>query len=365
MIFYTDFLDFLSHYKNNIIYSVCVIAVVLLFRYITNKMYQWIKKEKKKIFPNESTAPLDYLKKVLNILWIALGTIAIIYLIVDKNKQNHLVENFQKTLYIGVVIASTIIAATAVNVWIKHEIKKKVRKREDSTNLKFFRYIALLFIYFFGGVLCLLAFPSLKGAAQAALGGAGVLALIAGFAAQEALANVISGIFIILFKPFKVNDLIKITETMMGRVTDITLRHTVIRDFENKRIVIPNSIINQEKIINYDMSEEKICSRIDIGISYDSDIDLAKKIIQEECENHPLILDNRSLEDKKNGAPIVKTAVIQLADSAVTIRAWAWEKNFDDSYQLRIDILESVKKRFDKEGIEIPYPHQTIFYKRA
>lgn len=358
-----DFIEFLKEHKPNIIYSLFIIAAVILFRYITNRLYKWIRKEKQKIFPNEPIGPLNYLKKILNLLWIILGIIAIIYLLADENKQSDLANDFQKTLYIGVVMASTITAAIAANVWIKHETKKKIKNHGDPTNYKFFRYMILVLIYFIGGVLCLFAFPSLKGAAQTALGGAGVMALIAGFAAQEALANVISGIFIIIFKPFKVNDLIKITDTMIGRVTDITLRHTIIKDFENKHIVIPNSIINKEKITNYDMSEQKICERIEIGISYDSDIDLAKKIIREECEKHPLILDNRSFEDKQKGEPIVKTAVIALGDSSVTIRAWTWEKNYDDSYQLRIDVLESVKKRFDKEGIEIPYPHQTLYIK--
>tara|TARA_B100000378_G_scaffold277352_1_gene277488 strand:- start:399 stop:890 length:492 start_codon:yes stop_codon:yes gene_type:complete len=155
----------------------------------------------------------------------------------------------------------------------------------------------------------------------------------------------------------------KVTDTMVGTVTDITLRHTVIRNFENKMIVIPNSIINKEKLINYDLGELKCCERIEIGISYDSDIDLAKKIMREECENHPLIYDNRSIHEKKCGLPIVKTAVLSLNDFSITVRAWAWGNNFSDCFELKIAVLESIKKRFDKEGIEIPFPYRTIIMK--
>jgi small-conductance mechanosensitive channel len=151
---------------------------------------------------------------------------------------------------------------------------------------------------------------------------------------------------------------------MVGRVIDITLRHTVIRNFENKMIVIPNAIINKEKLINYDMGELKCCERIEIDMSYDSDIDLAKKIMQEECEKHPLILDNRSESDVQEGKPIVRTALTRFNDSSMTIRAWTWERNYSDSFQLKIDVLESVKKRFDKEGIEIPFPYRTIVMKK-
>ena len=151
---------------------------------------------------------------------------------------------------------------------------------------------------------------------------------------------------------------------MVGRVTDITLRHTVIRNYENKMIVIPNAIINKERLINYDMGELKCCERIEIRISYDSNIDLAKKIMQEECEKHPLILDNRTELEKQEGKPIVKTAVIALNESAVIIRAWTWEKNYSDSFQLKIDVLESIKKRFDEEDIIIPFPSRTILMKQ-
>lgn len=102
-----------------------------------------------------------------------------------------------------------------------------------------------------GGVLIILAFPSLRGVAQTALVGAGILAIITGLASQEALANIVSGIFIISFKPFKIGDIIRIDESKTGTVTDITLRHTIIRNYQNNMIVIPNSIINKEKIVNY------------------------------------------------------------------------------------------------------------------
>ncbi|MGB0880954.1 MAG: mechanosensitive ion channel family protein, partial [Polaribacter sp.] len=157
---------------------------------------------------------------------------------------------------------------------------------------------------------------------------------------------------------------IKVTDTMVGRVMDITLRHTVIRNYENKMIVIPNAIINKERLINYDMGELKCCERIEIRISYDSNIGLAKKIMQEECENHPLILDNRTELEKQEGKPIVKTAVIALNESAIILRAWTWERNYSDSFQLKIDVLERIKNRFDNEGILIPFPSRTIVMKK-
>ncbi|MTE25663.1 mechanosensitive ion channel family protein [Winogradskyella ouciana] len=356
--------DFLETHQLDIIFGIIVIAVIFILRFLTNKLHRWLANEQQEKFPGEISKPLKLLKRILNTLWIVLGLIALTYLVVDESKQGTLADNFKIALYIGVVLSLTIIAATTSNMWFKHDIKKKKETEQDSTSFQFLRYIVLFGIYFTGIILCLLAFPSLKGLTQTALGGAGVLALIAGFASQEALSNVIGGIFIISFKPFRVGDLIKVTDTMIGRVSDITLRHTVIRNFENKMIVIPNAIINKEKLINFDMGELKTCERIEIGISYDSNIDLAKKIMQEECEKHPLILDNRTEQDIQDGKPIVRTALIALNDSSMTIRAWTWGRNFSDSFQLKIDVLESIKKRFDKEGIEIPFPHRTVVMKQ-
>lgn len=355
--------QFLETHRQDIIYGIIVMMAVIILRLLTNKLHNWLIKEKRRKFPGEPSKPLNILKRIFNTLWIVLGLIGLSYLIVDESHHNTLADNFKTVFYLGVVLALTVIAATTSNIWFKHDIQKKIESEHDPTSFKFLRYVVLVGVYFIGFMLCLLAFPSLKGVAQTALGGAGVMALIVGLAAQEALANVIGGLFIITFKPFKIGDRVKVTDTMVGTVKDITLRHTVIRNFENKMIVIPNAIINKEKLINYDMGELKTCEHIEIGISYDSDIDLAKKIMQEECESHPLILDNRTELEVQEGKPIVKTAVTQLNDSSVTIRAWTWGRDFSDSFQLKIDVLESIKKRFDKEGIEIPFPYRNIILK--
>ncbi|MFD2552404.1 mechanosensitive ion channel family protein [Bizionia sediminis] len=357
-------LEFLQTHQKDIIHGLIIITGVIILRWITNTLHKWLSKEKQLKSPTRPSRPLRVLKNILNTLWIVLGLIALSYIIADESQHNSLSEDFKTAVYVAVVLALTIIAATTANMWFLYDIEKKTESGYDATSYKFLRYVALAAIYFFGGVLCLLAFPSLKTIAQTALGGAGVLTIITGLSAQEALANIIGGLFIILFKPFKINDLVKISDSMIGRVTDITLRHTIIRNFENKMIIIPNAIINKEKLINYDMGELKISERIEIGISYDSDVELAKKIMREECENHPLILDNRTQTEIHQGKPIVKTALIELNDYSVTIRAWTWARNYNDAFQLKIDVLDSIKKRFEKEGIEIPFPYRTVIMKK-
>ena len=355
--------EFLQDYKLLLIYAAAVLASVVVLYFLTNLLHKWLVNKEHRKFPDVSARPVHLVRRVLNALWIVLGFMAISFIFAGEEQYDKLISDFKLIFYLGFLAVATIVGAASVNMWFRKTIQKKVVNKEDPTSFKFIGYVSVFGVYFFGVILGLLAFPAFKGVAQTALGGAGVIAIIAGIASQEALSNLVGGIFIISFKPFIIGDIIKITDNMVGTVTDITLRHTVIKNFENKMIVLPNSIINKERLINYDLGESKCCEHVEIDISYDSNVKLAKKLIQEECAKHPLIFDNRSEMDKKDGLPMVRVALIKMNDSSVTIRAWAWSENFTDSFQLKIDVLESTKERFEQEGIEIPFPYRTIVMK--
>ncbi|MEX2455939.1 MAG: mechanosensitive ion channel domain-containing protein, partial [Balneolaceae bacterium] len=155
---------------------------------------------------------------------------------------------------------------------------------------------------------------------------------------------------------------ISLQTTLSGVVEDINLRHTIIRNFENQRIIIPNSVMSNEILINSNYNDDKVCRFINVGISYSCDIDLARTIIQEEIENHPLCIDVRTEEDIEAGIPRVTVRVLTLGESSVNLRGWAWAADAPNGFVLQCDVTESIKKRFDKEGIVIPFPQRTISY---
>ena len=356
--------EFWITYQENIIWSAIVVITVLVLRFFTKKLHDWLERRSLKKFPGEEPTTIHLTQKILNALWIVLGVMAISWNFMDEERvQEVAVGNFGLVLYLGVVAVITLVAASVTQSWFQRTIKLRTIGNQDTTSYKFLRYIAIFGVYFLGGLLILIAFESMRSFAATALGGAGVIAVVAGVASQEALSNLVGGLFIIAFKPFKLGDIIKVDESMVGTVSDITLRHTVIRNYENKMIVIPNSIINKEKLINYDLGERMCCQWVEIGISYDSDIDLAKHIMREECEDHPNLMDHRSELEKYNNGKKVVVRVISLDDSAVTIRAWAWASNFGEAFEMKCDLYESIKKRFDKEGISIPFPHRTMVFK--
>jgi small-conductance mechanosensitive channel len=233
----------------------------------------------------------------------------------------------------------------------------------DPTRYKFFRNAAALIIWLvaFGAIISLI--PKLKTLAITLFAGAGILVAIIGFAAQQAFSNIISGIFIVLFKPFRVGDMIKVGTLDYGVVEDITLRHTVINNFENKRIIIPNSVIGNETIVNDNIEDSKVCRFIEVGISYDSDVDLASRIIQEEAAKHPSCIDARNKKQKTSGVPKVNVRLMSFGDHSVNLRAYVWTNDPLNAVQMHSDINKAIKKRFDSEGVEIPFPYRTIVYK--
>ncbi|MCB0579815.1 MAG: mechanosensitive ion channel family protein [Phaeodactylibacter sp.] len=264
------------------------------------------------------------------------------------------------------IVIGTLLVAFIFNRLFRRFIRKNsLLIRNDPTNYVFLRHAITAIIYVVGFSWAVYSLPSLRTVASSLLAGAGILAVAVGFASQHALSNIISGVFIVIFKPFSVNDRLRFQNGLQGVVEDITLRHVVIRDFENRRILIPNSVISEEIIINSDFGDDSICKFLEIDISYDSDIDRARAIMQEEALRHPLKIDGRTPEQIEAGRPEIPVRVIALGEYFVRMRAYVWARNNAEAFELGCDLLESIKKRFDREGIEIPFPYRTIVQKEV
>ena len=202
-------------------------------------------------------------------------------------------------------------------------------------------------------------FTALKEIVKTLLTGGGVLALVLGLAAQEAVGNLVSGMMILFFKPFKVGDLIKTNNGLVGTVLDISLRHTVIKTYENTQIMIPNSEINKATLENVTAADFKGDFLI-LQISYESDLDLAISIIAEEIMKHPDFLDLRNATEKMDGIPAVKVRCTNFLDSGIELKAALQSRSSAVGYAMLSDLRISIKKRFDEAGIVIPYPQVVI-----
>ena len=178
----------------------------------------------------------------------------------------------------------------------------------------------------------------------AVLGAAG---LAIGLALQGSLSNFAAGILIVIYRPYKVGDYIK-ADNHLGTVDDIQIFSTVLRTPDNKIVVVPNGSIMNGSIVNFSHQKER---RIDIviGCSYDDDIDKVKEVLAD-----VLSKDERILKEPKP-----RIALSELADSSVNFIVRPWVKN-SEYLDVLYSLLEEIKKRFDQEGISIPYPQSDV-----
>ncbi len=220
-------------------------------------------------------------------------------------------------------------------------------------SVKFFLGIIAFFIIIF-------SVPLFRSKAAIIFSGAGILAAIIGFAAQAAVSNLIAGAFIVLFKPFRVGDFIKLDDFRLGIVEDITLRHTVINTFENKRLIIPNSLISTESIFNHTIDDTYVQSFNNIMVGLHADIDKVKQIITEEALKLPYIIDNRTPEDISNNRPQIKIRVKEINENGIYLRAFIWVTDPYEEFRVKSELLEAVHKRFLKENIDLPVPKRKI-----
>ena len=267
-------------------------------------------------------------------------------------------------LFLGIILLAVLFEKVSRILILKSFEKSSKKIKIDATQFTFLMHLYTAVIYIIGLGIAISMIPSLKSLSISLFAGAGVLAVVIGFASQKAMSNIIAGIFIVIFRPFRVGDTIKVGNDKLGVVEDINLRQTTIKNFENKRYMIPNSLISEEIIENYNIGDEKVCKFFEIGISYDSNINKAIKIIQQEAEKHPDFLDTRTEQDKKDKNPAVSVRVVGFGDSSVNLKAWIWTKNPGAAFRLGCDLNKSIKEKFDKSKIEIPFPHRTIVYKR-
>ncbi|MBN1478799.1 mechanosensitive ion channel family protein [candidate division KSB1 bacterium] len=300
---------------------------------------------------------------VFNWLLFIVALLSCFYIIPPA--RNVLTTDFRYFLIIVAIIILTVFVQRLVRFALGQYLQKSAENlKVDPTAFSFIKNALNAIIFFIAIFFIFYSIPAFRALGTTLLASAGIVAAVAAFASQHALANIVSGIFIVIFKPFRVDDIIKIGTDILGKVEDITLRHTVIRNFENRRVIIPNSTISSDVIINSNLVEEKICVHLEIGISYDSDINKAMHIMRTLAEKHSMCIDNRDEEKKAKNKPIVVVRVIALADFSVNLRAWVWAQNADDAFVMKCDLLKQTKEEFDRQGIEIPFPHRTLVYKK-
>lgn len=203
------------------------------------------------------------------------------------------------------------------------------------------RYVILAFV-----IIAVLNRFGVQTASIVALLGAAGLAV--GLALQGAMSNLAAGVMLLIFRPYKVGDFID-AAGKFGKVTQIDMFTTILQTFDNQQVIIPNSQIWGEQIINHSHYDIRGVD-MHFGIAYDESIDDARKVINDVIANHPHIL--------KDPKPFIEVETLNDSSVDFLVRPFCKGEHYFD---ILYSVPEQIKKALDANGIEIPYPHRKVF----
>ncbi len=241
---------------------------------------------------------------------------------------------------------SWLLRRTVVAV-IDHDPKERI----DRMTISFIQHLATFIMWIVLALLFSHLVPSLNKLTTSLLAGVSIVSVVIGFAAQSTLGNLVSGISLVIYKPFRRGDRLQLTTPTgleTGIVEDLSLGYTVLRTFDNRRIVISNGTISNQIMINLSSIDLRVMMSLPISIGYTSDIDKAREIVLELAQAHD------------NVQEVVGCPVIGLGGSSVDLSLRAWCPDSAIAKSVEYDLLEQIKKRFDEAGIEIPYAYQNV-----
>lgn len=261
-----------------------------------------------------------------------------------------------KFLSIVVIVAIIVVVNRVLDELINRTIRRK-RKKNVTTLLMFIKRIKKLILYSLMILLCLEQFDAFHKFSITVLSGLGIGSVVLGLAAQESMKNFFGSLALVIGDAYEVGDFIECSmQGVSGTVEDITMRHTIIRTINNRRVIIPNCQMNSYIIENFNYKDNENVKLVDYSISYESDIDKAISIIKDEMKK----LYRPSKKGINKDVEFPKIRVASWNDSSISLRAWVWGKDNSDVYDNMYKLNYVIKKRFDEENIEIPYPHVVV-----
>lgn len=301
--------------------------------------------------------------KLLDILLeriIAIFTIAGFYFAINEIRRGvsssdtlfvQVLKYSHYALFVAAVIVATALVIRITKMFVLHALENSRQHYEhmDKTVAPFINRVLSIGIILIAIILSLDHFGQNITSILTLLG-AGSLAI--GLAAQETISNMISGFVIMLDKPFRIGDRIKIPTGETGDIFEIGLRSTKILDFDNNLIVVPNYELIKSRVINFGYPGGEIRVVVDVGAAYGVDVAAVKSILVSLAQQHPAVLKT----------PEPEAFLMSFGDSALNFRlacrVHSYQEQFATAESLRIQIYEA----FLKKGIDIPFPQRVVHF---
>jgi small-conductance mechanosensitive channel len=306
-------------------------------------------------FVKKSETQIDDI--ILSIIRKPVLILIILYGLVNSLEQLHLpdfVMDYFYTIYnVGFILMMTWIGIKifkGVLIQLGKKWASKTKKKLEHVLIPVIEKIGSIIILLFGLMTILGYFGIDLGLV---LAGSMVMGLIIAFAAQDTLSNFFGGIFLIVEPNFKEGDVVKVSDDYY-EVKKIGVRTTKLYDiFKHIVVVVPNNILANEPLVNLTEPDRKMKYNLSVGVAYGVDTHKVEKILLELANKHPDIIT-----EEKGRAPFVRFQ--SFGDSALDFYLYFWVKDLDDRFRVKHDINHQIHSRFEKEGIEIPFPQRVV-----
>jgi len=260
------------------------------------------------------------------------------------------------------ILAVIIIVIMIIALKISGLVFRRLQRRRQDLRFVFFQKVANVVIVGCGILLLLVLLNGAKSIGQTLLGGTAIFSAVAAFVAQDAIKDVLAGLMISIYKPFGLGDRIELEDGTVGIVKDITMRHVVLTGIDNKVIVVPNSKLNTMKLYNYTNSDGYHSMVLDFYVSYDTDVELAAKVIGEAIASSPYSIERKYADGTSAYGQVYFWG---FEASALVMKTSVFYERTSSTEKVRSDVNVRVNKALAASGIEIPYNYINIVNKKV
>lgn len=250
-------------------------------------------------------------------------------------------EKLNIVLQIGILLFIGIPVILLLSRWFRKYMTTHTNAQRGLIAGKVIQYSGLTIILF-------MVLEEMGFELSALLGAAGIIGIAVGFASQTSMSNIISGIFLITEQPFVVDDVIKVGETT-GQVLSVDFLSIKLRTFDNQFVRIPNENILKSQVTTFTKFPIRRAD-ITLSVAYKEDLSRVQNILENIAETHPDCL-------QEPGATIIFES---FGDSGINIKFAVWAPR-EQWLNVKNAIFMEIKRRFDEEGIEIPFPHVSVY----
>ena len=282
----------------------------------------------------------------------ALGLVALAYILLSSPVSPVISASLWALVNFGAGLTMTYLVAYVVNIAFKRYAQTMApRNRGVETVLTFIRRGAVAVVVLIGiSATTFTSFPNASGAVASLFIAAGFGSIVVGLAAQSALSNIFAGMIISTAQPFRLEDAV-LFQNEWCWVEDIRLTFTVLKTWDNRRLVVPNQMFLNNSLVNYTLKDPSKLVIVFVQVPYDADLDKAIEIMKGEVRKHPDFV-------AVPGLPIVH--VMEFNESGILLRLLGNAKDQPTNFQMSKDLLYSIRKEFLANGIRISYPRREV-----